>query len=51
MKIPHLVKLSIVATFDDACVKVEVDNILIRGGVAKEDTFEVVVIEFSMANP
>ncbi len=51
MEIPRLVKMSGVATFDNARVKVEVDNILIRGGVAKEDTFEVVAIEFAATNP
>jgi hypothetical protein len=40
-----------VAMFDDARVKVEVGDILIRGGVAKEDTFEVVAIKFAATNP
>jgi hypothetical protein len=51
LEIPRIVKLSVVAMFDDARVEVKVDNILIRGGVAKEDTFEVVTIESATMNP
>ena len=51
MKVPSLIKLSTVASFDDTCVEVKIDNILVRGCVAKEYAFEVMLIKFATTNP
>ncbi len=51
MKVPSLIKLSMVALFDDTCVEVKIDNIFVCGRVAKEYAFEVMSIKFAMTNP
>jgi hypothetical protein len=37
-------------TLDDAGVKVQVDDVVVRGSVAKEYTLEVVAVQFPTAN-
>ena len=36
LKIPHLIKLCMMATLEDAGVKIKVDDVVVRGSVAKE---------------
>ena len=50
MKIPRLIKLCMMTTLDDAGVKVKVDDVVVRGSVAKEYTLEVVAVQFPSAN-
>ncbi len=47
LKIPRLVKLCMVASFDNAHVEIEIDNALVCSSVAKENAFKVVVVEFA----
>ncbi len=50
LKIPHLLKLCMMTTLDDAGVKVKVDDVVVRGSVAKEDALEVVTAQFPTPN-
>ena len=50
LKIPHLIKLCMMATLDDAGVKIKVDDVVVRGSVAKEYALEVMTVQFPMPN-
>ena len=50
LKIPCLVKLSMMATLDDAGVEVKVDDVVVRGSVAKEYALEVMTVPFPTPN-
>ena len=50
MKIPRLVKLNMMAALDDTGVEIKVDNVAVRGRVAKEYALEVVAIQFPTSN-
>jgi hypothetical protein len=50
LKIPRLIKLCMMTMLDDAGVKVKVDNVVVRGSVAKEYALEVVAVQFPTAN-
>jgi len=50
LKIPCLVKLSMMATLDDAGVEVNVDDVVVRGSVAKEYALEVMTVQFPTPN-
>jgi hypothetical protein len=51
LKVSSLIKLSMVALFDDTYVEVKIDNILVRGHLAKAYAFEVMLIKFATTNP
>ena len=50
LKIPRLVKLSMMAALYNAGVKIKVDDVVVRGRVAKENALEVVTIPFPTPN-
>jgi hypothetical protein len=50
LKIPHLIELCMMATLDDAGVKVKVEDVVVRGHVAKEYALEVVTVQFPTPN-
>jgi len=50
LKIPHLIELSMMATLDDAGVEIQVDDVVVRGSVAKEYALEVVTVQFPTPN-
>ena len=47
MEVPCLVKLGMVAAFDQARVEIEVKDVLIGGGIAEEDSAKVVTVKFA----
>ena len=50
LKVPCLIELSMMATLDDAGVKIKVDDVVVRGSVAKEYALEVVTVQFPTPN-
>ena len=50
LKIPRLIELCMMAMLDDAGVKIKVDNVVIRGSVAKEYALEVMTVQFPTPN-
>ena len=50
MKVPRLIKLSMMATLDNAGVEIQVDDVVVRGSVAKEYALEVLTVQFPMPN-
>ncbi len=50
LKIPRLVELSMMATLDDSGVEIKIDDIVVRGSVAKEYALEVVTVQFPTPN-
>ena len=50
MKVPRLIELSMMATLDDAGVEIQVDDVVVRGSVAKEYALEVVTVQFPTPN-
>ncbi len=51
LHVPSLVKDRVVARLDDPRVKVEVQDILVRCRVPKEDASEVMSVELASTNP
>ena len=49
MKIPRFVEDRVVAYLDEARVKVNVADVIVRGGVTEKDTGEVVTVQFGPA--
>ena len=47
LEVPCLVKLGMVAAFDQARVEIEVKDVLIGGGIAKEDSAKVVAVQLA----
>ncbi len=47
MEVPCLVKLGMVAAFDQACVEIEVKDVLIGRGIAEEDSAKVVAVQLA----
>ena len=50
LKISCLIKLCMMATLEDAGVKIKVDDVVVRGSVAKEYALEVMTVQFPMPN-
>ncbi len=50
LKIARLIKLCMMATLDDAGDKVKVDDVVVRGSVAKEYALEVMTVQFPTPN-
>jgi hypothetical protein len=46
LKIPRLIELCMTATLKDAGVKIKIDDVVVRGSVAKEYALEVVTVQF-----
>ncbi len=51
MKIPRLVELGMVAMLDNTGSEIKVDDVVVRGHIAKEYALEIVTIQFPMPNP
>jgi hypothetical protein len=49
LEIPSFVKLCMMACLYDAGIEVEIEDVLVHGSVTKEDTREVMLIQFSTA--
>ena len=47
MEVPCLVKLGMVAAFDQAGVEIEVKDVLIGRGIAEEDSAKVVAVQLA----
>ena len=45
------IKLGMVAILDNTGVEIKVDNVVVRGDIAKEYALEIVTIQFPMPNP
>ena len=50
MKIPCFIELSMMAALDDAGAEIKVDNVAVRGRIAKEYAFEVVTVQLPTPN-
>ena len=50
LKIPRLVKLGMVATLDNTGIEIKVDDVVVRGSVAKEYALEVMTVQFPTPN-
>ena len=50
LKVPRLIELSMMATLDDAGVEIQVDDVVVRGSVAKEYALEVMTVQFPTPN-
>jgi hypothetical protein len=49
VEVPSFVELRMMACLYDAGIKVQIEDVLVRGGVTEEDTREVMSIQFSTA--
>jgi hypothetical protein len=50
LKIPCLVELGMVATLDNTGIEIKVDDVVVRGRIAKEYALEVVTVQFPTPN-
>jgi hypothetical protein len=49
LEVPSFVKLCMMACLYDAEIEVQIEDVLVRGGVTEEDTCGVMLIQFSTA--
>jgi hypothetical protein len=47
LKVPRLVKLSMVTALDETRVEIKIENILICRGVTQKNTTEIMAIQFA----
>ena len=50
MQVPCFVKLGVVTALDDPGVEIKVDDVVVRGCVAKKNALEVVAVQFPTPN-
>ena len=49
LKVPSLIKHRVVARFDNTRASVKIHYVLVGGGIAQEDTGEIVTVKFAPA--